>query len=519
MMAISNIHRRLPVTTTFLPDNFSCDYIEELPERVKANAGLQKEYPFLLELVEVEMLRDQLYQNPPTLPKEIDTWQIRPGVELIEVSWSGIPELMEGNTVNPKKQQSLIMLIPQRSGDLPEVVTPDSYSLLALKIVTKNIHLIDLAREVGVSVAHLQNILTLAVSKRIILKPESKIVRPTNFCAESSEYHNFLSSNVFTLQWHITQTCDLHCRHCYDRTAREEVTRNEGEEILNQLYEFCKQYNVRGQVSFTGGNPLLHPHFFELYRAASDRGFMTAILGNPTSRSNLECLLEIQMPEFFQVSLEGLSQHNDYIRGDGHYDRVINFLALLKDLDIYSMVMLTLTRANQDQIVPLAENLRNKVDLFTFNRLAMVGEGAALVSADLENYSNFLESYRKAAENNPVMRLKDNFFNIIHLKQGIDLTGGCTGHGCGAAFNFVSLLPDGQVHACRKFPSLLGNLKQHSFNTIYENDVAKSYRLGSIACHSCKIRPVCGGCLAVTHGFGKNSLIETDPYCFIDKQS
>lgn len=516
-MVRTTLHSRLPVTTTFLPENFTCTHLRELPERIQANAMLLEKYPFLLELVEVELLRDRLLQSPPSLPEELNTWQIRPGVELIEVAWSGIPELLCGNAVEPEKQKSLILIIPQRPGTLPEVVTPDSHSLLALKIVTEDLYIPKLAKETSVPVALLQNILTLAVSKRIIVKPASKITRPPTFCADTSGYERFLTSNVFTLQWHITQACDLHCRHCYDRTEREEVTLNTGEDILNQFYEFCKQYNVAGQVSFTGGNPLLHPHFLELYRAARERGLMTAILGNPVTRDTLERIIDIQMPEFFQVSLEGLSKHNDYIRGEGYFDRVIRFLEVLKDLDIYSMVMLTLTRANQDQVIPLAEFLQKKVDLFTFNRLAMVGDGASLLSVNPDEFSHFLKSYRAAAENNSVMRLKDNLFNLINLNEGTELTGGCTGYGCGAAFNFVSLLPDGQVHACRKFPSLLGNIKHHNFNTIYENDIAQRYRLGTSACHSCKIRPVCGGCLAVTHGFGRKSLTDLDPYCFIDQ--
>jgi hypothetical protein len=31
---------------------------------------------------------------------------------------------------------------------------------------------------------------------------------------------SYLSAQTFTLQWHITQACDLHCKHCYDRTKR-----------------------------------------------------------------------------------------------------------------------------------------------------------------------------------------------------------------------------------------------------------------------------------------------------------
>jgi radical SAM protein with 4Fe4S-binding SPASM domain len=97
------------------------------------------------------------------------------------------------------------------------------------------------------------------------------------------------------------------------------------------------------------------------------------------------------------------------------------------------------------------------------------------------------------------------------------LFGGCAGFGCGAAFNFLALLPDGEVHACRKFPSRIGNLAASTLHDIYEGEAARRYRRGSAACRECPIRPVCGGCLAVTHGFGRNIFVERDPYCFIER--
>ena len=508
----------LPVTSRFLPHDFSCQNINELVGAIKQNQGLLDTYPFLVELAETELLKSSL-NNPPLTEKDTDHYRIRSGVELVELSWSGFDRLFEGEDITPVKEQSLLLLIPQNSDDSVAVVVPDNHSLLALKIVSENLDLLHLAKETGASVNHLQDVLTLAVSRGILEAPVSKIRRPADFSADNRGFEDVLSTNVFTLQWHITQSCDLSCKHCYDRSSMQEVSLDQGEEILDQLYHFCNERNVRGQVTFTGGNPLLHPHFFELYRMACDRGFMTAILGNPAARKQLQQIVDIQMLEFFQVSLEGLELHNDYIRGEGHFKRVLKFLELLKEMGIYSMVMLTLTRANQEQVLPLAEILRDKVGLFTFNRLAMVGEGAALVSADQQGFSDFLRRYRKAAETNPIMRLKDNLFNIIHLQNGYELTGGCTGHGCGAAFNFVSLLSDGQVYACRKFPSPIGNINDSSLSDIYDGQGARKYRAGSAVCHDCKIRPVCGGCLAVTHGFGENCTETLDPYCFMDKDS
>jgi selenobiotic family peptide radical SAM maturase len=285
--------------------------------------------------------------------------------------------------------------------------------------------------------------------------------------------------------------------------------------VLDDLYDFCQEHNVFTQVTFTGGNPMLYPHFIELYKEAADRGFMTAILGNPMPRHRIEEMLAIQKPEFYQVSLEGLEEHNDYIRGQGHFTRVFQFLDLLKELDIYSMVMLTLTRLNMGEVLDLAEVLRSRVNLFTFNRLAMVGEGASLSSAPPEIFADFLDAFMQAAKTNPILSLKDNFFNLLRHKQGLPCVGGCAGYGCGAAFNFVSLLPDGEVHACRKLPSPIGNIHEQSLTTIYHSADARKYRAGSAQCSSCSIRPVCGGCLAVSYGFGLDIFTERDPYCWL----
>ena len=94
---------------------------------------------------------------------------------------------------------------------------------------------------------------------------------------------------------------------------------------------------------------------------------------------------------------------------------------------------------------------------------------------------------------------------------------GCTGYGCGAAFNFLVVLPDGETHACRKFPSPVGNALQQSIADIYVSGQAKQYRRGSAQCDGCTIRHACGGCLAVAHGQGLNVFEQKDPFCFIDR--
>jgi selenobiotic family peptide radical SAM maturase len=176
---------------------------------------------------------------------------------------------------------------------------------------------------------------------------------------------------------------------------------------------------------------------------------------------------------------------------------------------------MTLYRENMDQVLPLADLLRDRTDYFTFNRLSTMGEGARLLMVESEAFQAFLKEYEAATSDNSTLMLKDNLINIIRQEKAMDLFGGCTGYGCGAAFNFVALLPDGEVHACRKFPSFIGNIKQNRLTEIYHSDIAKKYRSGSKACRDCSLNIVCRGCLAVTYSCGLDVFRDKDPFCFL----
>ncbi len=323
-------------------------------------------------------------------------------------------------------------------------------------------------------------------------------------------------TGTFTLQWHLTNACPFHCRHCYDRSSRGEPSLAEARVILADLRQFCRQAGVSPQLSLSGGDPLHYSHFWDLYRSIADAAIPTSILGNPIPPETIDALLRAHRPVYYQVSLEGLREHNDLIRGRGHFDLVMDFLANARGAGLETHVMLTLTRANLDQVIPLGEQLRGLTGRFTFNRLAQVGEGRDLEGATKTELVRFLKDYLEARRSNPVFGFKDNLFNILRRQAGRRLFPGCTGFGCGAAFNFVALLPDGEVHACRKFPSRIGDIRKSNLQAIYHSEEARGYRAGSLSCRQCRLRHACGGCLAVSHGRRLDPLRDRDPYCFAD---
>ncbi len=461
-------------------------------------------------ILEVEQQGDQKRQN------KLDGLCLNPTLHLIKLNWLNLPAQLQKNQPHPKPPQpgTEYALLYYNASDL-KIESANANDLLAIKIIAEDISSANAAQDGGVVIGVIDQILAAAVQRGFLLQPPSAIQRsPTTFPKGRDIPPNFFSASIFTLQWHITQVCDLHCKHCYDRSDRAPLPLDHGLKILDDLRHFCLTHHVQGQVSFSGGNPLLYPHFFELYQAAVDRNLQVAILGNPAPRDVMEKILAIQRPAFYQISLEGQATHNNFIRGAGHFKRVTQFLSLLRELKIYSMVMLTLTRDNLKQVIPLATELRDKANEFTYNRLAMVGEGAALLSVRPEEYNTFVEEYMAAANTNPIISLKDNLINISRRQHGAPPFGGCAGYGCGAAFNFFAILPDGEAHACRKLPSYIGNAFEQNINEIYHGEAARRYRAGTSACSSCDIRPVCNGCLAVTHGFSLNIFEDKDPYCF-----
>ncbi len=332
---------------------------------------------------------------------------------------------------------------------------------------------------------------------------ETAVLRDRLICGRKTE--------TFTLQWHLTDER----RRSLQQPALDQQA---SERVVESLQAFCRRRRVRGQISLSGGNPLHQPGFCALYRTVSAAGFRASILGTPTSARDLDAVLAIQPPASFYIGLEGLPAHHDRLRGAGDFARAMRFLDWLRDARVRSVVSLTLTRENVDQVLPLGRLLRGRADRLIFSRLSPVGRGAVERLPNPPRFAQFLRQYLRAARTNPVLWVAENLFSILRYRQEGSFTGGCTKFGCGAAFNVMALRPGGEVHACRRFPSLLGSIREAAFIELYNSPLAKRYRRGCKQCWPCPLRNVCGGCLGVASGCGLDMFHRRDPYCFMDPE-
>jgi len=108
----------------------------------------------------------------------------------------------------------------------------------------------------------------------------------------------------------ITHCCNLRCAHCYlpepARSGIKEFSPLDGKEICDLLDQMAAEGCV--WLLITGGEPLLHPDFRNIYLGALQRGFVTTLFTNGTLiTENVARLFVTYKPFLVEITLYGAS--------------------------------------------------------------------------------------------------------------------------------------------------------------------------------------------------------------------
>ncbi|MBI4830434.1 MAG: radical SAM protein [Candidatus Lindowbacteria bacterium] len=136
---------------------------------------------------------------------------------------------------------------------------------------------------------------------------------------------------------HITTRCNLKCAHCF--LGDTEPIDLPFEDIARIMKEFDELQGLRLLVS--GGEPLLHPRFWDINELFDQHSFRTVILSNGTTLSDSAAVRRLRAHEV-QVSIDGVGPTHDALRGFGNYEKSLkgleNLLEAGIDLSIATMV-------------------------------------------------------------------------------------------------------------------------------------------------------------------------------------
>ncbi len=290
----------------------------------------------------------------------------------------------------------------------------------------------------------------------------------------------------------LTRNCNLRCKHCIVSAGKPLPNELKTEEWL-KLVDEISDYAVR--LTLTGGEPLVHPGFFRILERAKEKGLSIRLLTNGTlleeHAKELGRLLDARIDEV-QVSLDGLKQTHDSIRGEGSYEKATAGIKALVRENLPVSVAFTLVPENRGEALPL------------YREVAKFG----------------IESFR-VAWGLPVGRLKEAVPYVDYLKTvgevkraseelGVPVSGGELGaplevkpesfYPCAAGTSQVFIASTGDVYPCLvlRYPFFrFGSVREEGLIDIWRKREWERLKrnLSGSDCAKCPLFKSCrGGC-------------------------
>lgn len=301
------------------------------------------------------------------------------------------------------------------------------------------------------------------------------------------------------LTWELTYACNLECAHCLSSSGRRdprELSTAECEAVIDELQRMQVFY-----VNIGGGEPTLRPDFWHLleYAVNHNVGVKFSTNGAKITPERARFLASTDYVDI-QLSLDGATPEvNDYVRGEGAYDTVIEALNNLRDAGFKGpKISVVCTRHNIPQLDEFKAIADEYGATLRLTRLRPSGRGADVWDELHPLPEQQRELYEWLIRNGEGVLTGDSFFHLSAFGEalpGLNL--------CGAGRVVCLIDPIGDVYACpfaihEQF--LAGNIREHGFEHVWQQsdlfaDLREPVTAG--ACSSCEHYGTCrGGCMA-----------------------
>ena len=159
----------------------------------------------------------------------------------------------------------------------------------------------------------------------------------------------------------LTDRCNLRCKHCYLGARPGGQHTVDGRLVRAALSEFAAMGGRT--VTFSGGEPLLHPDWKSLLAHAGYVGLSCTLISNGTilDKEGIETLVQLGVRIGLSIDGSQAATH-DAIRGPGSFARVQAALMSLAAVGAHSQVIacFTPTRRNLNELIPWAKMLNRE---------------------------------------------------------------------------------------------------------------------------------------------------------------
>jgi radical SAM protein with 4Fe4S-binding SPASM domain len=320
---------------------------------------------------------------------------------------------------------------------------------------------------------------------------------------------------------HITNQCNLRCKHCYVDATKQNSTALSFDKIKETLAKLERMGAI--DVIVTGGEPFLHPKFVETLDYIRELGMSSEILTNGTLiTADIACkLADIGVTQVL-VSLDSsLPTVHDMLRGvEGVWEAAVRGIHNLKNAGVKVIANTVVCRynlSNLQEMFPFLSKLG--VDVWRLGTLFYVGRAAGndMISVSIRENMEILQQLDEIylAGNWPFMLSTTLDWEALAFSDD-ELAE--RKHICGMTMGkHLYIRCNGDVLVCDRLPDLVaGNIYREELSQIWEKELISRWKKNSGVdeiqrCGKCKWKYLCGaGCRANAFRYG-DGYFEPDP--------
>jgi radical SAM protein with 4Fe4S-binding SPASM domain len=321
----------------------------------------------------------------------------------------------------------------------------------------------------------------------------------------------------FHVQWHITDACNLRCRHCYQEgfDKSRDLGWKDLKKISDNLIEAMKAWGKKLTLSLTGGEPFLKEELWQVidYLSGSDHVAGLNIITNGTLMAGfIPQLKDSPKLRHIYVSLEGAGPTaNDAIRGQGNFDMALNNIKLLRQNNLAVFIMFTLMKSNIPEAKKLLSFCRaNNLQGYFIERFIPLGQSRSRTKEMVSPFD--MDKVYKEIFDQYGLDYYQSGVSPLAIKAELEAKPAeLFASECIVAKDGCAIMPKGDVLPCRRFNLSIGNLIEDSLVDIWKDSPV----LGAIRKKEADIKDHIS-CKALSYSLCGDYLLD-DSLCWMDK--
>lgn len=338
------------------------------------------------------------------------------------------------------------------------------------------------------------------------------------------------------IAWEVTRRCNLKCVHCRSSSLITDqhpgFNTEEAFGVLDDIASYAKPV-----VVLSGGEPLLRKDVFEIARHGTELGLRMCMATNGMLVSDEVCeKMKSSGIRICSLSLDGSTAeiHDDFRQQKGAFDGVIRAAEHFRRHGIDFLINSSFTKRNQAEIPKLARVARELgATAWYMFMIVPTGRGEDIMEELIskEEYEEILNWHYEMEKKQDDLLVRPtcapHYYRIVLQRNKEEEADGKLKHrtlkfstggskGCLAAQLIALIDVDGEVLPCSYFPKSAGNVREKSFQDIWENSRLfqdlRDFKSYKGRCGACEYVNVCGGCRARAYAMTGDYMAE-EPFC------